>query len=158
MTDHEISMEVESGRIQGLFIDGVHRYLGVPYAAAPFGENRFRPPQPVQSWSGERDCRHPGATAPQLPYAGGMEKFLGSTSVAGEEILNLAIWAPERTSAELAPVIVWIHGGSLTRGMTVVDWHGLWGRAPNADVAIEIDAPLLRPSSAVALLVVTLYS
>ena len=116
MTDHEISMEVEGGRIQGLFIDGVHRYLGVPYAAAPFGENRFRPPQPVPGWSGERDCRQPGATAPQLPYAGGMEKFLGSTSIAGEEILNLAIWAPERTGAELAPVIVWIHGGALTRG------------------------------------------
>ena len=101
MTDHVISMEVESGRVQGLFINGVHRYLGVPYAAAPFGENRFRPPQPVKGWSGERECRHPGATAPQLPYAGGMEKFLGSTSIAGEEILNLAIWAPERTGAEL---------------------------------------------------------
>lgn len=111
-----ISMEVEGGRIRGLFIDGVHRYLGVPYAAAPFGDNRFRAPQPVTPWGAERDCTHAGATPPQLPYAGGMERFLSTRTIPGEEVLNLAVWAPERGQAELSPVVVWIHGGSLTRG------------------------------------------
>lgn len=114
-------VETESGRISGTLTGGVRRFLGVPYAAAPFGDNRFRPPQPVGSWPGERDCTTPGPTPPQLPYAGGMERFLGSVSVPGEEILNLAIWAPPRDDAALAPVIVWIHGGSLSRGSNALE-------------------------------------
>ncbi|PPL18905.1 carboxylesterase [Microterricola pindariensis] len=114
-------MDTESGRIRGSLAGGVRRFLGVPYAAAPFGALRFRPPQPVPSWPGERDCTTPGATSPQLPYAGGMERLLGSVSVPGEEILNLAIWAPERRDAALAPVIVWIHGGSLSRGSNALE-------------------------------------
>ncbi|AMB58306.1 carboxylesterase/lipase family protein [Microterricola viridarii] len=117
----EISVETESGRVRGSVVDGVHRYLGVPYAAAPFGPNRFRPPQPVVPWSGERDCTEHGATPPQLPYGGGMEKFLGTAHVPGDEILNLAIWAPEGQAGALAPVIVWIHGGSLSRGSNALE-------------------------------------
>lgn len=111
-----INLDVEGGRIRGLFIDGVHRYLGIPYAADPVGANRFQPPQPAPAWSAERDCTHAAATSPQLPYAGGMERFLGSKTVAGTDFLNLSVWAPERSDSALAPVIVWIHGGSFTRG------------------------------------------
>ena len=44
------------GELRGIAADGVHAFLGVPYAAPPFGANRLRPPRPVESWSGVRDA------------------------------------------------------------------------------------------------------
>lgn len=117
---------IDSGVIRGERVDGVDRYLGVPYAAAPVGQNRFLAPQPVDPHEGERDCRRFGATSPQLPYSGGMETFLSTVAVPGDEILNLAIWAPGSPTSESSaagpghPVIVWLHGGALTRGANAI--------------------------------------
>jgi para-nitrobenzyl esterase len=128
-TDAAPTVTIASGRIRGVRHGNVDRYLGVPYAAAPIGENRFAAPQPVPVQEGERDCRQMGATAPQLPYAGGMENYLSTVTVPGDEILNLAIWAPALPDTPVAPadalgtghpVIVWIHGGSLSRGSNAI--------------------------------------
>ncbi|GAA3866103.1 carboxylesterase family protein [Leifsonia kafniensis] len=121
------AVEITSGRIRGVRRGRIDRYLGVPYAAAPIGENRFGAPQPVAAHDTERDCRQMGATAPQLPYAGGMENYLSTVTVPGDEILNLNIWAPAATPTDVVgahvaahPVIVWIHGGSLSRGSNAI--------------------------------------
>ncbi|MEJ3655374.1 carboxylesterase family protein [Actinomycetes bacterium KLBMP 9759] len=106
-----------AGEVRGRVEDGVARYLGVPYAAAPFGEHRFRPPAPV-SWGGVRDALEHGPTPPKLPYPELLAALLPEPFVAGEEILNVAVWAPEGAAG--APVMVFFHGGAFTNGSNAV--------------------------------------
>ncbi|HYI32231.1 MAG TPA: carboxylesterase family protein [Glaciibacter sp.] len=118
-------VSVSEGRLGGSIVDGVHVFLGVPYAAPPFGANRLRPPQPVDSWSGVRDATELGPEPPQVapPATGGSalgpaedwddvgEAFARVKRVAAaHDCLNLNIWTPD-TGATRLPVMVWIQGG-----------------------------------------------
>ena len=105
---------ISSGTVQGSAEDGIRRFLGIPYAAAPFGANRFRAPQPPAPWNGVRSATAIGATAPQLPSPGALGELLGSVRIDGDDILTVNVWAPD--DAEAAPVVLWIHGGALERG------------------------------------------
>lgn len=105
---------VSTGIVRGEALGGVDRYLGIPYAAAPFGANRFRAPRTPSSWEGIRDATSFGPTSPQHPYPGAIGDLLGSVEIAGDDILTVNVWAPE--GAENAPVVLWIHGGALERG------------------------------------------
>ncbi|QDE35110.1 carboxylesterase/lipase family protein [Microbacterium foliorum] len=105
---------VSTGIVRGEVVDGVRRFLGIPYAAAPFGPNRFREPQTAPPWDGIRDATAFGPTAPQLPYPGAIGELLGSVEIPGDDILSVNIWAPQ--DADRAPVVLWIHGGALERG------------------------------------------
>lgn len=113
-----IEAKTISGAVRGSVEDGVARYLGIPYAAAPFGANRFRPAQPHPGWSGVRDALEFGATSPGPPYPHGFRDVLPEPKVAGEEILNVNVWAPEGASD--APVMVFIHGGAFINGSNAV--------------------------------------
>jgi para-nitrobenzyl esterase len=57
--------QTQAGWVQGSYRDGICRFLGIPYAAPPVGENRFREPQPVEPWEGVRDATRPGPSYPQ---------------------------------------------------------------------------------------------
>lgn len=103
-----------SGSVQGIEEEGVRRFLGIPYAAPPFGANRFRAPQPVAAWRGVREASSFGPTAPQLPYAGAIGELLGSVRIDGDDVLTANVWTP--AGADGAPVLLWIHGGALERG------------------------------------------
>ncbi|MGW9158293.1 MULTISPECIES: carboxylesterase/lipase family protein [unclassified Microbacterium] len=105
---------LSTGAVRGSEEEGVARFLGIPYAAPPFGENRFRAPQPARAWEGIREATQFGPTAPQLPYAGAIGELLGSVRIDGDDILTANVWAPIGASA--APVLLWIHGGALERG------------------------------------------
>jgi len=105
---------LSSGFVRGSEEEGIVRYLGIPYADAPFGENRFRAPQPVTAWHGVREVTQFGPTPPQVPYAGAIGELLGSVRIEGDDILTANVWAPVGASA--APVLLWIHGGALERG------------------------------------------
>ncbi|MGZ4783309.1 MAG: carboxylesterase family protein [Oryzihumus sp.] len=61
------------GEVRGTVTEGVHAFLGIPYAAPPFGANRLRPPQPVEAWDGLRDATRLGPEPPQVapPETGG---------------------------------------------------------------------------------------
>ena len=110
-------LSVSTGALVGVRTEGIDRYLGIPYAAPPFGDRRFQPPQPPAAWEGERDATAFGATAPQRPYRGGTEKYLSTVEVAGDDILTLNVWTPaDRDPAAALPVLVFVHGGALTRG------------------------------------------
>ena len=61
-------VHLKDGAVRGTVRAGVTAFLGIPYAAAPFGANRMRPPQPVQPWNGERDATSYGPTAPKGDY------------------------------------------------------------------------------------------
>ncbi|MBL3698185.1 para-nitrobenzyl esterase [Leucobacter luti] len=106
------------GAIRGTETAGIRRFLGVPYAAPPFGELRFRAPAPVPAWDGIRDATAFGPTAPQRPYAGELGELLESAAIPGEDILTVNVWTPtaQPGTAQTLPVLVWFHGGALERG------------------------------------------
>lgn len=108
------TVALSTGIVQGTVEEGILRFLGIPYAAAPIGENRFREPQPPVPWDGIRPATAFGATSAQFPYPGAIGELLGSVRIDGDEILTANVWAPD--DARDAPVLLWIHGGALERG------------------------------------------
>ena len=101
---------IRSGKVQGEIVDGIHRFLGIPYAAPPFGRQRFRSPVEPASWDGVRPTTAYGAICPQTGGGG-----LGAVPDEGEDCLNLNIWTPGPDAGGL-PVMVWAHGGGQTTG------------------------------------------
>ncbi len=103
------------GQVRGDVSDSVAAFKGIPYAAPPFGPNRFQPPRPPQSWDGVRDALEYGPVPPQPPYAPPFDQLLGDQGRPGEDCLNLNVWTPDPNGGGL-PVVVWIHGGAFMRG------------------------------------------
>lgn len=105
-------VEVDSGLISGQSGDGYYYYLGIPFAAPPVGELRWKPPQPVEPWSGVRECTEFGPACPQplLPFAG----FEFDTM--DEDCLYLNVWTPAKSPNDCLPVMVLIHGGGFFSG------------------------------------------
>jgi para-nitrobenzyl esterase len=114
-------VETRDGRLRGVERDGVHAFLGVPFAAPPVGERRFRPPVPPEPWKGVRDALEFGPIAPQPP---GFSAFIPPGTPQDEDCLTLNVWAPTGGSGGPAntteggdrPVMVWIHGGGFRQG------------------------------------------
>ena len=103
-------VKTRHGEVRGSVADGVSSFKGIPYAAPPFGANRFRPPQPVAPWSGVRDALEYGPKSPQPPYPPQIQLLFPELAGPGEDCLTLNIWSPDLGSAGL-PVMVWIPGG-----------------------------------------------
>jgi len=108
-------VRLKDGAVRGRVESGVASFLGIPYAAPPFGADRMRPPQPVQAWEGERDATAFGPTAPKGDYPPQYARLFPEVVIPGEDCLNLNVWTPDVNAAGL-PVLVWIHGGSFMNG------------------------------------------
>ncbi|WP_329294666.1 carboxylesterase/lipase family protein [Streptomyces pseudovenezuelae] len=108
------------GAVRGRRENGVAVFRGIPYAAPPFGPRRFRPPEPPEPWDGVRDTVDFGPTAPKPPYSEAFAQYLSDPLVPGDECLNLNVWTPEPGPGARLPVLVWLHGGALTRGSSAV--------------------------------------
>jgi len=120
-TETNISTRISSGELRGSLANGIERYLGVPYAAAPIGDLRFAVAAPHPGWDGARDATRMGATSPQSPYAGVFGEMLPLVMIEGEEFLNVNVWAPAR--AKDLPVMVWVHGGANVHGSNSLDGY-----------------------------------
>jgi para-nitrobenzyl esterase len=117
-------VRLRDGAVRGTVSSGVLAFLGIPYAAAPFGANRMRAPQPVRPWDGERDATAFGPTVPKGDYPPQYATLFPEVVIGGEECLNLNVWTPD-AGAEGLPVLVWIHGGSFMNGSSSVpDYDG----------------------------------
>lgn len=106
----DATVKTRQGALRGALVDGVYTWMGVPYAAPPFGSRRFLPPQPVAPWSGVRDALSLGAEPFQLRPDPQTQALVPDPAVPGEDCLNLNIWSPSPGSSGL-PVLVWIPGG-----------------------------------------------
>src|SRR5262245_28348358 len=104
-----------SGQVRGAISDGVARFLGIPYAAAPVGPLRFQAPQPPAAWDGVRDAAEFGPTPPKPAYSPPMDEILIEREFPGDDYLNLNVWTPDPGATGL-PVMVWIHGGAFQNG------------------------------------------
>lgn len=103
------TVAVDGGTIRGRALpDGGAVFRGVPFAAPPVGELRWREPQPVVPWSGVRDAREPGP-APAQASVGWNAKM---ADAGREDCLYLDVWTPAFRPAAKLPVMVWIHGGA----------------------------------------------
>jgi para-nitrobenzyl esterase len=111
----------ESGAISGSRENGLDVYKGIPFAAPPVGDLRWRSPVPATSWTGTRKA---DAFAPACMQVGVSMPGEAAPAVS-EDCLYLNIWAPTRTAHELLPVIVWIYGGGYINGSASMPLY--WG-------------------------------
>jgi para-nitrobenzyl esterase len=126
------------GTVAGVQANGVHVFKGIPYAAAPFGPRRMRPPEPPAPWDGVRDCTEFGPTVPKNPYPPPFDGLLPEPSIPGEDCLNLNVWTPDPGDARL-PVLVWIHGGAFLNGSGAVPQYDGTAFARDGVVCVTIN-------------------
>jgi para-nitrobenzyl esterase len=110
-------VRLDSGLVEGELLDaasGLRVFRGIPYAAPPVGDLRWRPPQRVAAWDGARQALEFGAICPQPPMLAAMTgETLPQTS---EDCLFLNVWTAAAGADAGLPVMVWIHGGGLSLG------------------------------------------
>lgn len=110
-----LEVEVDAGRIAGTTGTSadVRLFAGIPFAAPPVGDNRWRPPQPAEPWSGIRDA---SSFAPRCLQG----RFGGPDNAddppASEDCLYLNVWTTAESADEQRPVMVWLYGGGFTSG------------------------------------------
>jgi len=111
------AVEIDSGALRGELLDkdsGLTVYRGIPFAAPPVGDLRWKAPQAVEPWEGVRDATAFGAICPQSPVLAMMTgEALPTTS---EDCLFLNVWTTAAAGDDPRPVMVWIHGGGLSLG------------------------------------------
>jgi para-nitrobenzyl esterase len=108
-------IETDKGSVEGTAEEGIQVFKGIPYAAPPVGELRWRPPQEVTAWTGTRKADTFGPACIQPVYEDSLD---GSEPVGeqSEDCLYLNVWTPGVDASKLKPVMVWIHGGAFKVG------------------------------------------
>jgi para-nitrobenzyl esterase len=104
----------EYGPVQGLVENGLSVFRGVPFAAPPIGDLRWRAPQPPQKWDQPRAAEKFALD----PFQGN-----GTQPGVGEDCLYLNIWSPAKSPKDHVPVLVWIYGGGFSFGSTATPVH-----------------------------------
>ncbi len=127
------TVETRDGRLEGCDEDGILTFRGIPYARPPVGDLRFRAPQPPEPWTGVREAKSFGYSAPQAPLAiplPGME-----VGELDEDCLTLNVFTPG-TDAERRPVLFWIHGGGFVIGSSAQPLYDGIPLARRGDVVV----------------------
>jgi len=110
-------VDVTGGRVSGVVTNGIVAFKGIPFAAPPVGDFRWKPPQPVNRWTGVKDA---AAFAPSCPQDVSFLRLFGAPEATAEDCLYLNVWTGATAASERRPVMVWIYGGSFVGGMTSI--------------------------------------
>jgi len=109
-------VKIDGGLVEGVVEDGITVYKGIPFAAPPVGELRWRPPQPVEAWDGVLEATAFAPACPQMQ----LDIPLFPKVQTSEDCLYLNVWTPAQTADEKLPVMVWIYGGGFAMGATAI--------------------------------------
>ena len=128
--------QTKYGPVEGFAEGGIRRWFGIPFAAPPVGERRFRRAQEPEPWTQARPCKAMGNSSVQFA-AGPMADLLVMNAPASEDCLYLNVWAPEQ--AEGAPVFVYIYGGANHMGESAAPGHDLSAFARDGIVGVSFN-------------------
>jgi para-nitrobenzyl esterase len=106
---------VTGGRVAGTVANGIASFKGIPFAAPPVGDLRWKAPQPVKPWPGVKKATTYASSCMQDPM---FEKLFAATSGLSEDCLYVNVWTPAKSATDALPVMVWIYGGGFVGGMT----------------------------------------
>ena len=126
------TVEVTGGTIEGVDQDGILTYKGIPFAAPPVGDLRWKAPAPVQPWTGVKKaddfcaaCMQPAGSS-------------GNTAPVSEDCLYLNVWTPAKEVNQKLPVIYWVHGGGYMGGSTSSPMYDGTGFAKKGVVLVSV--------------------
>ena len=133
-------VSIESGLVEGH--PGAHPdvtvFKGIPYAAPPIGDLRWKAPQAAPHWPGVKDTAVFGPSCMQTAYPEG-SLYRSELGPISEDCLTLNVWTTAKRGTEKHPVMVWIHGGALTRGSGAVSWYDGEALAHKGAVIVTIN-------------------
>jgi para-nitrobenzyl esterase len=112
MKTDAVVVKTDAGSVSGINQDGIRVYTGIPFAAPPTGDLRWRPPAPVKPWDGVKEAKEYSATCPQPSPSAPLNM--------SEDCLYLNVWTPAQSPDEKLPVMVFFYGGgfaSVASGM-----------------------------------------
>lgn len=124
--------KVTGGEVQGVVTEGISIFKGIPFAAPPVGDLRWKAPAPVQAWTGIKKADVFGLACMQAPNS------QGNTSPVGEDCLHLNVWTPAKKPDDRLPVIVWIYGGGFSGGSTSIPMYDGMGFAKKGVVLVSV--------------------
>ena len=128
----ETIVEVTGGTIEGVEQDGIFMYKGVPFAAPPVGDLRWKAPAPVIPWTGVKKADAFCAACMQAANA------MGNTAPVSEDCLYLNVWTPAKKVNEKLPVIYWVHGGGYSGGSTSTPMYDGTGFAKKGVIMVSV--------------------
>jgi len=109
--------DVTGGKVSGVVANGIVSFRGIPFAAPPVGELRWKAPQPLKPWIGVKQATRFGPSCVQDET---IARILGATPEMSEDCLYLNVWTPAKAASDNLPVMVWIYGGGFVGGQTSV--------------------------------------
>ncbi len=124
--------KVTGGAVRGVVTDGISIFKGIPFAAPPVGDLRWKAPAPVVPWSGVKPADKFADACMQAPNS------QGNTAPVSEDCLYLNVWTPARSAGDKVPVIVWVHGGGYTGGSTSISMYDGTGYAKKGVVLVSL--------------------
>jgi para-nitrobenzyl esterase len=125
-----------AGAMQGQADGAVRVFKGIPYAQPPVGAARWTPPRPLSRWQGTREATEFGPACVQ-PTQPAQSLYADDIGPMSEDCLTLNVWAP--ADARGAPVLVWIHGGSLISGASREAIYGGANLARHGVIVVSIN-------------------
>jgi para-nitrobenzyl esterase len=138
----QVIVKTLDGKIGGYSDQGINIFKGIPFAAPPIGNYRWKNPQPTVKWKGVKDCTKFSASPIQgepKPFMCWSEEFIAKPEPLSEDCLYLNVWTPENKGKVKLPVIVWIYGGGLSSGSANCDIYDGTEMAKQGIVFVSIN-------------------